>query len=123
MKNSDLKIADYDRISILTGTSKKFTPEYLAPEVLTGNSSNLKSDVWWLSNFLILFSEINIFYFIRALGVSFYQICTKYVPFIANNIIGVQHIINKPTPDLPDEFNEYNYLFKKYRSSLLKILY
>ena len=46
MKNSDLKIADYDRISILTGTSKKFTPEYLAPEVLTGNSSNLKSDVW-----------------------------------------------------------------------------
>jgi hypothetical protein len=50
---------------------------------------------------------------LRSLGVSFYQICTGYIPFISNKIIGGQYIINKPTPDLPDEFHEYKYLFKK----------
>jgi hypothetical protein len=50
---------------------------------------------------------------IRALGVSFYQICTGYLPFVANEFVGGRYIISDPTPDLPDEFHEYNNLFKK----------
>jgi hypothetical protein len=56
-------------------------------------------------------SQINTYFdLIRALGVSFYQICTGYLPFVANKTV----ISSNPTPDLPDEFYEYNILFKKY---------
>jgi hypothetical protein len=50
----------------------------------------------------------NYFVLIRALGVSFYQMCTGYLPFVV-----IEYIISDPTPDLPDEFHEYNNLFKK----------
>ena len=55
----------------------------------------------------------NNFFLTRALGVSFYQICTGYLPFVANKVVGGRYIITNPTPDLPDEFHEYNNLFKK----------
>jgi hypothetical protein len=60
-------------------------------------------------------SQINTYFdLIRALGVSFYQICTGYLPFVANKVVGGHFIIENSIPDLPDEFREYNNLFKKY---------
>jgi hypothetical protein len=53
--------------------------------------------------------QINKFFdLIRALGVSFYQMCTGYLPFVF-----IEYIISDPTPDLPDEFQEFDNLFKK----------
>jgi hypothetical protein len=55
----------------------------------------------------------NYFILTRALGVSFYQICTGFLPFVANKSVGGRYIISNLTPNLPDEFHEYNNLFKK----------
>jgi len=47
--------------------------------------------------------------------VSFNKICTGYLPFVANDAVGGHYVINKSTPDLPDEFQKYNNLFRKYK--------
>jgi hypothetical protein len=39
--------------------------------------------------------------------------CTGYLPFVTNEFVGSRYIISDPTPDLPDEFQEYDNLFKK----------
>ncbi len=61
-----------------------------------------------ISGFLLMIQIKNHFDLIRALGVSFYQMCTGYLPFVL-----IEYIISEPAPDLPDEFREYNSLFKK----------
>jgi hypothetical protein len=66
------------------------------------------------SIFLLKVQINNYFDLIRALGVSFYEICTGYLPFVTNKFVRGRYIISDPTPDLPHEFHEYNNLFKKY---------
>ncbi len=44
----------------------------------------------------------------RALGMTFYQILTGVLP-----LVGDFKIINVQASDLPDDFTEYNGLFKK----------
>ena len=63
--------------------------------------------------FLMMTRNNNYFVLIRALGVSFYQICTGDLPFVADKLVAGRYITTNPTPDLPHKFHEYNKLFKK----------
>ncbi len=50
----------------------------------------------------------------RALGVTFYQMCTKNLPFKEINRDECKdEVINKPTPKLPDIYKDYQKLFEK----------
>jgi hypothetical protein len=50
----------------------------------------------------------------RALGVSFYQMCTGELPFYANSEKNLKDLIfNQKEPELPTEFEEYKPLYHK----------
>ena len=117
MKNNNLKIADFGISNFLTATlttCQSGTPAYQAPEIWNGKGSNFKSDVWSviIQNLIKELNRSTCSNY-RALGVSFYQICTGYLPFIANDTVRGYFVNTKPTPELPNEFQEYNIIFKK----------
>ncbi len=62
-----------------------------------------------------MYTNYYYYYSNRALGVTFYQMCTNSLPF--NSLNGDEckfEVLNKATPTLPDKFKEYNDLLIKY---------
>ena len=96
MKNNNLKIADFGISNFLTATlttCQSGTPAYQAPEIWNGKGSNFKSDVWSVIIQHLVKYLISTYSNFRALGVSFYQICTGYLPFIANDTVRGHFVI------------------------------
>jgi serine/threonine protein kinase len=79
-KRNHVKIGDFGVCKVaqscdnFTARSIIGTPEYIAPEVLDGQSYDQRSDVW-------------------SLGVLFYELCALRSPFAAGNILAIARLV------------------------------
>jgi len=93
-KSGTLKMGDFGIAKVLncTGACAKTqigTPYYLSPEVCQEKPYAWASDVW-------------------AMGVIFYEMCERKVPFDAPNIAGlVQKIVRGPTPLIGKDYSDF----------------
>ncbi|OHS98523.1 AGC family protein kinase [Tritrichomonas foetus] len=98
--NKVLKLGDFGFAKALSSTvdqavTQLGTPFYLSPEICLGKPYSKPSDIW-------------------ALGCILYEMCTKKVPFTANEItVLVRKIIKEATPSIPSIYcNEIKSLIK-----------
>ncbi|MDP3715993.1 MAG: serine/threonine-protein kinase, partial [Burkholderiales bacterium] len=89
VKLLDFGIAKLLDFAVATGedehTVAPFTPDYAAPEQLTGAAVTTGTDIY-------------------ALGVVMFQMLTGRLPFTADNIAGLAHQVLNADPPLPSEF-------------------